>query len=91
MDKIRECLCRLPALYNFDPKRTTIVTTDAFSEGLGAALSQLQADGHEVPIAFASHTLTPAKRHYDTNEREALAVLWALEHWEHYLLRSNSN
>ena len=85
MDKIRDRLCQLPALHNFDPQRPTIVTTDASSDGLGATLSQL-LNGKEVPIAYASHTLTSTERNYATNEREALAVLWALEHWEHFLL-----
>ena len=85
MDKIRDRLCQLPALHNFDPQRPTVVTTDASSDGLGATLSQL-LDGKEVPIAYASHTLTSTERNYASNEREVLAVLWALEHWEHFLL-----
>ncbi len=39
-----------------------------------------------MPIAFASTTLSPAERNYAINEREALCVLWACEHWEKLLL-----
>ena len=85
MNTIRQQLGDLPTLFTFLPGCPTIVTTDASGDGLGATLSQVQ-NGHEVPIAYASHTLTPAERNYATNEREALAVLWALEHWESYLL-----
>ena len=85
MDNIRMQLCNLPELYTFDPGQLTIVTTDASGDGLGATLSQVQNE-QEVPIAYASHTLTAAEKNYATNEREALGVLWALEHWEPYLL-----
>ena len=85
MDILRQRLGQLPTLHTFDPRRPTIVTTDASSSGLGATLSQLEKN-QEVPIAYASHALTQAERNYATNEREALAVLWALEHWESYLL-----
>ena len=85
MDNIRMQLCDMPELYTFDPGRPTIVTTDASGDGLGATLSQVQNE-QEVPIAYASHTLTAAEKNYATNEREALGVLWALEHWEPYLL-----
>ena len=85
MDTFRQRLSKLPTLHTFDPRRPAIVTTDASSSGLGATLSQLQ-DNQKVPIAYASHALTQAERNYATNEREALAVLWALQHCEPYLL-----
>ena len=72
---------------HFQPK--TIVTTDASGEGLGATLSQIQ-NAQEVPIAYASHTLTAAEKNYATNEREALGVLWALEHWKSTCLAAHS-
>ena len=69
----------------FDPQLTTIVTVDASNVGLGAVLSQVK-NGSEVPICFSSQTLTPAQRNYATNEKEALACLWACEKWEKFLL-----
>ena len=38
-----------------------------------------------LPTAYASYILTPTEQNYVTNEWEALAVLWALENWEHFL------
>lgn len=61
------------------------MTTDSSDYGIGAQLSQMQHDV-EVPIAFASRTLSAAERNYATNEREALACLWACEHWSKFLL-----
>ncbi len=72
-------------IYIFDPSAPTTVTTDASDVGVGGVLSQHQA-GREVPIAFASRTLTKTERNYAANEKEALACVWAVEHWEKYLL-----
>ncbi len=73
------------SLHIFDTSADTIVTTDASDTGIGAVLSQIQGR-KEVPIAFASHTLSPTERRYATNEREALACVWAVENWEKFLL-----
>ena len=77
-------LQQLP-LHIFDPSAPTYVTTDASDVGIGATLAQLQ-NGKLHPIACFSKTLTTAERNYATNEREALAVLMAFEHWEKFLL-----
>ena len=37
-------------------------------------------------VQFASHTLQDRERNFATNEKEALGCLWAVEHWEKYLL-----
>ena len=53
--------------------------------GLGAVLAQKQDDGLVRPIAFASHTLHPHETNYGSTEMEALAVVWAIKHFHHYL------
>ena len=63
----------------------TLVTTDASGVALGAYLSQIHHDGVERTVAFASRTLSPTERAYSTSEREALACMWACEHWHYYL------
>ncbi|MCP4338842.1 MAG: hypothetical protein GY799_08130, partial [Desulfobulbaceae bacterium] len=72
-------------LVPFDLNRETFLTTDASDAGLGAVLSQM-VDGVERPIAFAAKTLNEAQRNYSTPEWEALAVVWATEHFEKFLL-----
>ena len=59
--------------------------TDASGLGLGAVLSQEQADGSMRPIAYASRTLQPHERNYAATEMEALGVVWAVRHFRQYL------
>lgn len=68
----------------FDPVGDIIVTTDASSIGLGAVLQQTRND-ELVTISFASRRLTPQEQKYSVGELEALACLWACEHWRVYL------
>ena len=59
--------------------------TDASGLGLGAVLSQEQADGTIRPIAYASRTLQSYERNYAATEMEALGVVWAVRHFRQYL------
>jgi len=61
-----------------------IVRTDASNVGLGAILSQ-KINGVERPLAFASRSLSPAERNYETSERECCGILFALKKFEHYI------
>ena len=56
------------------------MTTDASSYGLIAVLSQ---DGK--PLQFISRTLKGPEINYATNERELLAIVWALRTLRHFL------
>ena len=73
-----------PIHAHFDPDAQTIVTTDVSGTGLGAVLSQVSGD-KEHPIAYASKSLSATERKYSTGEREALACIFACEHWHVYL------
>ena len=75
VEQIKEEIARSRVLGHFDINCKTLVTTDASAVALGAVLSQIQ-NGQDVPIAFASRTLSPKERNYSTDEREALACIW---------------
>lgn len=61
-----------------------ILTTDASNYALGAVLSQIH-NKIEKPIAFASRTLNKTETNYSTTEKEALAIIWAVEKFKPYL------
>jgi len=84
-DEIKQAVANPPVLAHFDISADTIVACDASGTALGACLSQVAADGHERPVAFASRALSPAERKYSASEREALACIWACEKWNFYL------
>ena len=62
-----------------------VLETDASHQGLGAVLSQRQADGQLHPIAFASRALSAAERNYGITDLETLGVIWAVSHYHYYL------
>ena len=51
----------------------------------GATLSQIFDNEEEHPISYASRTLKEEEMRYPPIDREALGVLWAVNHYEEYL------
>ena len=62
-----------PILAYYDPKKITVLQTDASINGLGACLLQ-----DEKPVYFASKAITEAQHGYVAIELESLAVAWAI-------------
>lgn len=56
-DKIIHALTNPPLLIYPDFKKEFILTTDASDVGIGAILSQLDNDGNERVVAYASRSL----------------------------------
>lgn len=83
-NRLKTAISSAPVLTCPDYSMPFKVYTDASAYGTGAVLTQ--GDGEaEKPVAFTSRSLTAAERHFSATEREALAVLHALEHWRCYL------
>ena len=64
-----------------------LLKMDTSKEGLGAVLSQKQADRQLHLVAYGSWALTTHKKNYHSTKLEFLALKWAvMEHFKEYLL-----
>lgn len=68
----------------FDPNLPVVLTCDASPVGIAGVLNH-SIDGKEKPIAFASRSLTAAEKNYSQLDREALAIVFATNHFFNYL------
>ena len=75
---IKELVCRNTILAYPSRDAKLIVDTDALDEGLGAVISQIDSNGIEKPIAFASRTFSESEKKWTVMERECLAIVWAI-------------
>ena len=76
---LKETLIGDPVLRIADPSKPFVMQTDTSDRGLGAVLSQVDAQGEERPVAYASRKLFPRERKYSVIEKECLALVWALK------------
>ena len=79
-------MCKSPVLVHPKFDREFFLQTDALDIGLGAILSQLDDNGVERPIAYASKILSGCERKYCTTEKEAFAVIFGIRTFRTYLL-----
>ncbi|XP_030747091.1 uncharacterized protein K02A2.6-like [Sitophilus oryzae] len=88
-NKLKECLANIRTLGYYNPNEKTQVMADASPVGLGAVLIQINDQGPRV-IAFGNKSLTECERRYCQTEKEALALVWAVEHFKVYLYGKDS-
>lgn len=69
----------------YNPTADTKILVDASPVGLGGILVQQDDDEDLKIVAYGSRSLTNVESRYSQTEREALAVLWALEHFHYYI------
>lgn len=84
-DSAKDLLCHAPVLSapNFDlPFKLQV---DASGVGAGAVLLQEDKVGIEHPVCYFSKKFTTCQRNYSTIEKEALALMLALQNFEVYL------
>ena len=84
LEELRESLCTDTMAY-FDPEKETEIWVDASPTGLGGILTQKTEDGSRAVVAYGSRALTSVEQRYSQTEREALAVIWACEHYHIYI------
>ena len=84
LDMLKTSLSTDPVLILPDLLFPFILRTDASSYAVGACLMQ-ERDGELRPVAYAGRKLLPRERNYAVVEREALAVVWAVQKFSRYL------
>ena len=85
--QLKEALVSKPTLSYFDPKKKTIILTDASPVGVSAILTQQDESDNNgtTVVAYASRALSPVEQRYPQTDREALGVVWACEHFHLYV------
>lgn len=61
------------------------IQVDASHVGAGAVLLQSDQDGVDHPVCFFSRKFNVHQRNYSVIEKEALAMIWALQHFDVYV------
>ena len=85
-DCLKAACLQAPILAFPDFNKPFLLETDASRRGLGAVLSQKQADGRYHPIAYASCVMNETEQRYHSNKQEFLALKWAVtEQFHEYL------
>jgi hypothetical protein len=84
-EKVKKAIVdNILVLAYFDNDAKTYLYTDGSPKGLGAVLVQKQR-GREVIISCASRCLSQAEKNYPQTQREALGIVYGIEHFKHYL------
>ena len=83
--QLKEVLITQPVLKVANPKQPFILQTDVSEFDLDAVLSQKGEEGEEHPVAYASRKLFLREMNYSVIEKECLAIIWALSHYNIYL------
>ena len=85
-DCLKAACLQAPILAFLDFNKPFLLETDASGRGLGAVLSQKQADGWYHPIAYASRVMNETEQRYHSNKQEFLALKWVvMEQFHEYL------
>ena len=80
IQKVKNALSEATAMPYFSPEKPTKILVDARPVGIVGILTQ-----DDRPIAYGSRALSDVESRYSQTEREALAVVWACEHFDIYI------
>ena len=86
-EALKQACMPAPVLAFADYTKPFLLETDVSKDGLGAVLSQKQADGQYYPVTYSSRAFTSHKKNYHLTKLEFLALKWVVtEHFKEYLL-----
>ncbi|XP_048035833.1 uncharacterized protein LOC125261281 [Megalobrama amblycephala] len=84
-ENIKVLLCSKPVLSAPNFSLAFKLEVDASDLGAGAVLIQEDKDGIDHPVCYFSKKFNRSQRNYSTIEKEALALLLAIQHFEVYV------
>lgn len=85
LGKIKAVLSTQPVLRAPKFDEQFILQCDASQEGIGACLSQKDADGQDHPVLYLSKKFSNAERNYSTSEQECLGIIYSVQKLRYYL------
>ena len=87
-NQIKSRLVSAPVLHPQDMDKPFILWTDTSEQGFRVLLEQKAENGEQHPVAYASRCTNQAEQKYGVSELEVAALVYALEHFQIYLLGS---
>lgn len=84
-DSAKSLLCHSPVLAAPDLSKPFKLEVDASAVGAGAVLLQEDEEGIDHPVCYFSKKYNRHQLNYSTIEKETLALLLALQHFEVYV------
>eukprot|EP00873_Tetraselmis_striata_P035652 jgi/Tetstr1/455916/TSEL_042697.t1 len=88
-DAIKTMLVSAPVLRHPDWRRPFVMHTDWSRVGVGVCLSQVDDNGVEYAVSFASRMNTPVEADLSSYEGEVGAVVWAVQRFRYYYMYGN--
>jgi hypothetical protein len=84
-DTFKEKLSKFPILKKLDFSKVFILHTNWSAFNIGAIFDQLNEEGKEYVIAYASRGNNKAKSNYSSYKGECLAIVCAIIHFKPYI------
>ena len=85
-DYVKNKLSQKPVLRSPNTSDKFILETDASDRGIGCCLEGITVNGEEFIVSYYSAKLTDTEFRWNIVEKEAYAILKAIEKFRHYLI-----
>jgi len=84
--KLKGSVTSALVLISPDPTKPFCIEADSSNFATGAVLSQISSEDEKWhPVAFLSKSLSPVERNYEIHDKEMLAIIRALQEWQHFI------
>ena len=84
-DELKRQFTKEPVLLMPDQTKPFQIECDTSKYASGAVLMQIDTKGDQHPCAFISNFFSEMERNFKIYDRELLAIIQALEEWQHYI------